>query len=107
MGADGVHRSWSCEEPEPKSRRQVTYPPHHAPTPLLLLVRVGVGVRVRVSVRVCVGVRVTSSHPLTSLRTFIAYFLTGPPPPLQVTQGFADHSDLLAEAKAAKAKVRK
>ena len=29
------------------------------------------------------------------------------PPPLQVTQGFADHSDLLAEAKAAKAKVRK
>ena len=44
VGADGPQRSWSCEEPEPKSRRQVT-------------------------------------------------------------QGFADHSDLLAEAKAEKAKV--
>ena len=45
VGADGPQRSWSCEEPEPKSRRQVT-------------------------------------------------------------QGFADHSDLLAEAKAEKAKIR-
>ena len=45
VGTDGPQRSWSCEEPEPKSRRQVT-------------------------------------------------------------QGFADHSDLLAEAKAAKAKIR-